>query len=223
MKIVKAKEMARIEQLAYAEGASEEKFMNQAGLGVAQLAQKMVDRYHLAPKIVLLCGAGNNAGDAYVAGRILREAGFEVQALALAHFEKSSHLNQLQSRRFSTSGGKIHYVVSEQEISFHEAGLIIDGILGTGFHGKVEGLFKSAIERANGSGVPILAIDIPSGINGTTGEIGGVAIAACDTLFLGLPKAGCFYKEPWNYVGNVHTYNFGLEQHFIDQAEAESF
>ena len=221
MKIVKAKEMARIEQLAYSQGASEEAFMNQAGLGVAELVQRTVARYHLKPKVTLLCGAGNNAGDAYVAGRILREGGFHVNAVALAAFEKSSPLNQLQSRRFIESGGVIEYVHAPEEISFGDAHLLVDGILGTGFHGEVKGLFKEAIEKANASGMPIVAIDIPSGINGTTGEIGGIAISACDTLFLGLPKTGCFFKEAWNYMGNIHVYNFGLGEAIIEQAEGD--
>jgi hydroxyethylthiazole kinase-like uncharacterized protein yjeF len=221
MKIVKTKEMARIEKLAYDQGASEEAFMEQAGLGVAERVQKNVTFLQLKPKIALLCGAGNNAGDAYVAGRILREKDFQVRALALAPFEKSSPLNQLQSKRFSDRGGLIEYIYSPDDISFHDAEFLIDGILGTGFHGEVEGLFKVAIEKANASGLAILAIDIPSGLNGTTGEVGGTAIIAGETLFLGLPKEGCFTKEAWKYVGNIHVHNFGLETRFIEQAEAE--
>jgi len=223
MKIVKAKEMARIEKLAYAQGASEEGFMNQAGLGVAELVQRKVAHYPVKPKITLLCGPGNNAGDAYVAGRILREEGFQVNAVALAPFEKSSPLNQLQSKRFVASGGKIVYATTPEEMTFFDAELLIDGILGTGFHGEVQGLFKAAIEKANASSLPIIAIDIPSGINGTTGEIGGTAILASDTLFLGLPKKGCFFREPWKYTGQVHVYDFGLGKSIIDQAEANDF
>lgn len=221
MKIVKAKEMARIEKLAYAQGASEEGFMNQAGAGVAEVTQRCIARYHAKPLITLLCGPGNNAGDAYVAGRILHEGGFHVRAVALAPFEKSSPLCQLQSRRFLDAGGGITYIKAGDEISLKGAGLLIDGILGTGFHGEVQGLLREAIEKANASDIPILAIDIPSGINGTTGEMGGVAIRASDTLFLGLPKSGCFFEEAWNYVGRVHVYDFGLGAQIIEQAEAD--
>lgn len=91
MKIVKAKEMARIEKLAYAEGASEEAFMLQAGQGVAELVQHVVGRLHLKPKIVLLCGSGNNAGDAYVAGKILLNGGFHVKAIACAPLKNAAH------------------------------------------------------------------------------------------------------------------------------------
>ncbi len=221
MKIVTAQEMGRIEKVAYAEGASEETFMQSAGSGVAEKAQQLIAENHLKPNIILLCGSGNNAGDAYVAGRILRAGGFVVQAIALAPFDKSSPLCQKQSRRFQDEGGPIHYVNSADEIDWQDGALILDAILGTGFHGEVKGLFKAAIEKANQSGIPILAIDIPSGINGSTGSVGGSAIQATVTLFLGLPKSGCFTQEAWDYVGKISVYNFGLEDKYIEAAEAE--
>ncbi len=221
MKVVKAREMARIEQLAYSQGASEEEFMNSAGAGVAGHVQSFIGRYHLKPDITLLCGSGNNAGDAYVAGAILLQGGFHVHALSFASFEKSSPLCQLQSKRFVDAGGLIEYVQESSNIDFSEAEVLLDGILGTGFHGEVTGLYRRAIESANRSGIPIIAIDVPSGIDGTTGSIGGVAIDAVETLFLGLPKTGCFVGEAWNYVGKISIYDFGLGSERIDQADAD--
>lgn len=221
MKIVSAKEMGRIERLAYDAGASEEDFMNRAGQGVAEVVQRYIALFHIQPKITLLCGSGNNAGDAYVAGRILLEGGFRVHALAFAPFEKSSPLCQLQTRRFKEMGGKVDYIADSAAINFSESEILVDGLLGTGFHGEVEGLLRAAIEKANASGLPLIAIDIPSGINGTTGEIGSVAIHASATLFLGLPKIGCLFPKAWNFVGKMHIYNFGLEQRFIDEADAD--
>jgi NAD(P)H-hydrate epimerase len=221
MKIVKAQEMARIERLAYAQGASEEQFMNSAGRGVAELVRHILAVHHLRPHITLLCGSGNNAGDAYVAGRLLLEGGFHVNALALAPFEKSSQLCQLQSKRFKDAGGNIHYVEEGANLPLTHTEIMIDGILGTGFHGEVRGSFRLAIEQANASKIPIIAVDIPSGINGTTGEIGGCAIYAFATLFLGLPKSGCFFKEAWEHVGEVHVYDFGLGEPFISQANED--
>lgn len=223
IKVVTAKEMARIEKLAYADGFSEEAFMNKAGEGVAELVQRCIAQGHLKPHILLLCGSGNNAGDVYVAGAILREGGFHVHALSCAPYEKSSPLCQLQSRRFVKSGGIIEYIQKKEEIDFDEATILVDGLLGTGFHGKVEGLFHEMITLANASRLPIVAVDIPSGINGTTGERQGAAIKACDTLFLGLPKTGCFFDEAWNYVGRVHVFNFGLEAKYIADAKEDFF
>ncbi len=220
MKVVTAKEMARIEKMAYGQGESEVAFMESAGTGVAELAQQMIANLHLKPKITLLCGSGNNAGDAYVAGRVLRKGGFHVHALALAPLEKSSPLCQLQAQRFVEEGGMIEYP-SGNDISFTDAELLIDGIFGTGFHGEVEGLNLMAIEKANQSRLPILSIDIPSGIDGSTGKLGNVAIKAANTLFLGLPKSGCFTKEVWDFMGKVTVHNFGLKDSYVEEAEED--
>ncbi|MCH9626103.1 MAG: Bifunctional NAD(P)H-hydrate repair enzyme Nnr [Chlamydiales bacterium] len=223
MKIVKAQEMSRIEKLAYAAGAKEEDFMLQAGEGVAELVQRVIAMRHLKPKILLLCGGGNNAGDAYVAGKILRDGGFEVDAFALVSFEKSSPLCRAQSKHFIAEGGSVTYIHAASELVFGEAEIIVDGILGTGFHGEIEGVYSAVIEKANASCLPIVSIDIPSGINGTTGEKGSVAIRACDTLFLGLPKTGCLMGEVWSDMGNVHVYDFGLDPIFVDQADPDGY
>lgn len=221
MRVVQAKEMGRIEHLAYEQGASELDFMNRAGEGVAETVQGFIARYHLKPVITLLCGRGNNAGDAYVAGKILHEGGFQVHALAFAPFEESSPLCQAQSKRFVETGGTIEYINEKSQISFCDSEVLLDGILGTGFHGEVKGLLREAIECANESGIPIVSIDIPSGIDGNTGEIGGIAIKAKETVFLGLPKTGCFIGEAWNYVGKVHVHDFGLARQFIEKAKAD--
>lgn len=225
MKIVKAKEMARIEQLAYSQGASEEGFMNEAGRGIATAALHLLTKQkHIAEgsraKVTLLCGAGNNAGDAYVAGLFLMKAKVAVEALAVMPLEKSSRLCQLQAKRFSEKG-TIHFIQKEEEMDFFGADLLIDGIFGTGFHGAAEGLFAKLIERANQSEIPILAIDIPSGIDGNTGAIEGDVIRASQTLFLGLPKTGCFIGDAWNYVGKHLVFNFGLDPYYINLAEED--
>lgn len=221
MKVVKAKEMGRIEKLAYDQGASEEGFMNKAGEGVAELVRSFIARHHLKPIITLLCGKGNNAGDAYVAGTNLKNGGFHVHALAFSSFEDGSRLCKLQSERFVKAGGTIEYIQKGDRISFCESEVLVDGILGTGFHGEVKGLYREAIEHANKSRIPILSIDIPSGIDGNTGAVGGVAIQAAETIFLGLPKKGCFIGEAWNYTGKIHVHDFGLETTYSDQAETD--
>ncbi|MEZ5315198.1 MAG: NAD(P)H-hydrate dehydratase [Chlamydiales bacterium] len=223
MKVIQAREMGRIEGLAYAEGASEEQFMNKAGEGVAQFVRNFIARYHLQPLVTLLCGKGNNSGDAYVAATLLIKGGFQVHALAFSSFQESSPLCQLQSRRFIQAGGMIDYIVKESEIVFGQIGILLDGMLGTGFRGQVTGLYRAAIEKANRSGLPILAIDIPSGIDGNSGDVGGLAIHATETLFLGLPKKGCFIGEAWEYTGRIHVYDFGLKEKYLDQAKADFY
>lgn len=220
MKVVTAKEMARIEGLAYQAGASEEAFMEEAGRRVAEAVMHAISRYHLTPHITLLCGKGNNAGDAYVAGRILLQGGgYHVDAYTIAKQEECSHLCTKMRKQFIAEGGKVRDL--SDPMDFSASSLLVDGLLGTGFHGELATDYRRIIDAANSSGKKIIAVDIPSGINGTTGEFGQTAIEATETVFLGLPKSGCFLGQAWNYVGKFRLGEFGLQQNFIEKAQEE--
>ncbi|MGE5195899.1 MAG: NAD(P)H-hydrate dehydratase, partial [Anaerolineae bacterium] len=93
---------------------------------------------------------------------------------------------------------------------------------GTGFRGRAEGSLAKAIEKANHVKLPIIAIDIPSGVDGNTGDVGSVAINAALTVYLGLPKTGFFWGEGWNHVGLLRRADFGLPQEFVDQAKPQA-
>lgn len=215
MKVVTPKEMAHIEKLAYEEGYSETDFMENAGIGIAALARKYIEKHIPSCKrILLLCGKGNNAGDAYVAGVHLKED-FEIWALQVEDLPNCSPLCQKNAHRLKPKW--LDKVTIEVLKSFD---LIIDGLFGTGFHGKVEEPYFTTIKMANDSKVPILSVDIPSGLNGETGEVEGIAIKANETAFLELPKQGFFFKEGLNQVGILQRVPFGLDSSFIDQTES---
>ena len=209
--------MARIESLAYQEGSSEEEFMENAGRGVSQWTQEFL---HNEPDslVILLCGKGNNAGDAYVAGRHLKEAGRRVVAFQTHSLEVCSPLCRKNCERFTKIGGEVY--LDLVEFPFPAQGVILDGLFGTGFRGKAEGVFQRLIRQANESGLPILAIDIPSGLSGETGAVEGEAIVATETFFLGLPKVGFFLDRGWDHVGHLRWVGFGLPHHIVEQAES---
>lgn len=217
MKIVSAHEMSRVEQLAVQRGAHEEAFMEEAGRAVADQVQRLTAQLHLSARLCLLCGSGNNGADAYVAGALLKEKGFEVSALATTSLEQCSPLCQKQRRRFLKCGGSVHAA----DALIDCGSLFIDGLLGTGFHGVVEGVYRQLIERTNASGLPIVAVDIPSGVDGTTGEIKTVAIMAHTTVCLGFPKTGCFLGEAWCHVGEPIVCDFGLPVEACTEAHAD--
>ncbi len=221
MKVLSASEMARIEREAYTEGASGQVFMSAAGEGIARAAHGFVKEHNLQWAATLLCGKGNNGGDAYVAGRHLLEMGYQVRALHLAPIESSSGLCQEMRRAFEQVGGVVVDCHHEEDLPFLDQGIILDGILGTGFRGEMRGLFATAAERANQSRLPTIAIDIPSGINGNTGEKGGLAIEAAVTVTLGQAKRGCFVGQGWNHLGELHLVDFGLDAALVDEAMAD--
>ena len=205
--VVTAQEMIRIEEWAIEQGASQEAFMLEAGRKIAKAVRKRVG----VRRVLLLVGKGNNGGDALAAGIELLKEDYEVRALALYPAEDSSPLNCALREQFVRAGG--HMIPA-----YTDADLIVDGLLGTGFIGKLEEKMAAAIAQANRSGKPILAIDIPSGLNGTSGE-GKGAIIATETIALGLPKIGFFLKDGWNCLGKLRVEEFGLSPEAIAQAK----
>lgn len=215
MKVVTPLEMARIESLAIQEGASEEHFMDQAGESLADLIHKKTEKIFPKPCFLLLVGKGNNGGDAYVCGLKLLKLGYDVIAYPTTSKEHSSSLSQLNRDRFTNLGGKIIQNLKE---GLHQSQLIIDGLFGTGFKGEVKEPYFTIIQEVNQSKLPVFAIDIPSGLNGETGQVEGIAIKAEATFYLELPKLGFFFSDGWNHVGRLEKAQFGLSSKYIDLA-----
>lgn len=224
MKIVTPQEMSRIENLAYEAGHSSIIFMEKAGKGIADIVQdRFIDDFD-QKSILLLCGKGNNAGDAFVAGIHLLQLGYMVSALLLYPLEECSELCQFQLNRFIQVEGKLifhHEIGNKLTEALNSCQLVIDGIFGTGFKGKVEESIAHFIHETNESKKPIISIDIPSGLNGETGEVLSKSIIATETLTLGLPKQGFYIGEGWNHVGKIHLVDFGLPELSINQAQAK--
>jgi len=214
MKVVTAQEMSEIENQAYKQGYTELDFMENAGRGVAQAIEAYIEAHQLQRMAWLLCGKGNNAGDAFVAGRYLLDKGYRVTAIQYEPLEQCSPLCRLNGKLFLERNG----VLLDRIESFGTSGVIIDGIFGTGFKNKAREPYASIIEQANLSNLPILSIDIPSGLNGSTGQMEGSVIHAEETIFLGLPKAGLFLENAWNIVGKLRHVDFGLPKSFADEA-----
>ena len=213
--------MSYLEMEAFRDGSSEVDFMEEAGSGVALVVHDFIERYGVARHIAILCGKGNNAGDAYVAGIHLLHLEYHVQAFQVPSLEECSEMTQKNAERFLNEGGRIVEVNTVEDLDFPEQGLILDGLFGTGFNGEVKEPYLSVIQAANESGLMIIAIDIPSGLNGETGIVSPVAINATETAYLGLPKTGFFLNEGWDHVGSLHYIDFGLPQEYIEEIEAD--
>lgn len=141
----------------------------------------------LAPQgpVRVVCGKGNNGGDGFVAGRLLREMGFEVEALLLWPGEELRGDAAVNFERF---GGEL----IEGDLGKRLAGsaAVVDAIFGTGFEGAPRGPAAAAIESINGCGSPVVACDIPSGVDASTGEVAGVAVEADVTVSFHAAKLG---------------------------------
>lgn len=220
--VVTAHEMSRIEAMAYAQGASEIDFIQNAAKAIADVTESFIVDNQLPKEVTLLVGKGNNGGDAYGAARHLLQKGYRVNAYSIYSLEHLSPLCRHMYELFKKSGGKTHFPHSEHPFTFQPQGVILDGLVGTGFHGQAEGMLAQAIVAANESELPIIAIDIPSGVNGDTGAVQTVAIHADLTIYLGLPKLGFFIGEGWNYVGKLAFASFGLKEEYMAKAKVQA-
>lgn len=217
MKVVSPQHMSDLESLAYKDGSSESDFMEEAGSGVALVVQDYIERNHLDRTVILLCGKGNNGGDAYVAGIQLLHLDYQVFAIQPHSIADCSNLCKQNYERFMHEGGR-----SLDSLNTLPAnGMIVDGFFGTGFRGSLSEPYKSLVHAANHSSLPIIAIDIPSGLNGETGIVEGEAIIATETVFLGLPKRGFFLNDGWNYVGKLRYVDFGLPKKYIENLDTD--
>ena len=217
MKVITPGQMSDLEALAYKNGSSESDFMEEAGNGIALAVQDFIETSSLNHAAILLCGKGNNAGDAYVAGIQLLHLEYEVVAIHPIPISECSPLCRQNYERFVHEGGRV-YKSFDRPLP---AGVIIDGIFGTGFKGMVDEPYLSLIKAANASRLPIISIDIPSGLNGETGIAGGEAIVATETIFLGLPKRGFFLNEGWNYIGKLRYVDFGLPKEHLSEVNTD--
>lgn len=217
-KVIEAGEMARVEKLSIEEGASDEGYMLKAGEGIARRIEAFIEEKGRSKKVTLIVGKGNNGGDAFVAGTFLLHGGFEVQAYHIVDASEASPLCKKHEMNFVGAGGVVN---RGDEVPME--GVIIDGLLGTGFQGKLEGKIVEVIENANRSKLPILAIDIPSGVNGNTGEVDPIAIKAQETIYLGMPKIGFFIGQGYNYVGKLSRVDFGMDEKYVGQAKEKAY
>ncbi len=164
MKIVTAAEMREIDRVTSERyGVPSLTLMENAGTAVAEFA---LGRYPQAERITVVCGKGNNGGDGFVAARKLREAGRTVKVVLLAD---PAELKGDAAEMFQRMGMPPWIVNSAESLNSGdtkrawEADLLLDAILGTGFHPPVSGLYSDAIRVLNSTGLPVIAVDIPSG------------------------------------------------------------
>jgi hydroxyethylthiazole kinase-like uncharacterized protein yjeF len=175
--------------------------MERAGASLAGFAAE------LAPDgpIVVVVGKGNNGGDGLVAARLLRDAGREVDVSFAGEAgelkgDARTNLKRLEGAPPSSLEGAIR----------GDAGVIIDALLGTGASGEPRGEIADAIEAINASGVPVLAADVPSGVDASSGAVAGVAVRAAATATFHAGKPGLFIEPGRNHAGAVRVLDIGI-------------
>ena len=220
-KVVFASEMVRIEKKAISEGdGTAETYMLRAAEEIFQVVLNYLQEKSLSNQIIILCGKGNNGGDAYAVGEKLLNSSFDVKAYQLGGLAECSELCRLHAKVFEEQGGTIHEIGAVAEVEFPEDALVLDGLFGTGFKGQLTELMKGVISKLNSSSNPVIAIDIPSGVSGDTGFVENVAVMADLTVYVGFLKVGHLYNQGFDYVGNLHRVDFGLSEKYLHEMQS---
>ena len=192
------------EEMAEADRASIEEFgidvlllMENAGRGVALLARRMLGGSAKGKRICCVAGKGNNGGDSLVAARHLSNWGADVSVMLGG---ERGDIRDIPLRQLEVLE-RMGVAVREPGDEFCEAELLVDGLLGYGSKGAPREPVARLIRRINASGVPVVAVDIPSGLDATTGEPNEPCVVAAATATFGFPKAGFLNPASRRFVG----------------------
>jgi hydroxyethylthiazole kinase-like uncharacterized protein yjeF len=172
-------------------------------------------------RVAVVCGRGNNGGDGFVIARYLASRGGDVHVYLAASRGQVTGDARIPMEVLGRMGVPIREVGTEDalapsDIPWDSYGLIVDAILGTGIRSEVEGLFRELIEAMNRSQVPILAVDIPSGLSADTGRPLGVAVEATLTVTFGLPKLGHFLYPGRRLCGELWVVDIGIPREVVE-------
>lgn len=206
MKVARVDEMKDLDRRATEEfGISEDLLMENAGQAVYfVISQELGIKDN---KFVVFCGGGNNGGDGLVVARKIHSSGGEVKVFLLddeAKFKGAARRNfeivsrmPIEMSRISSIDSVLPEVV--------DCDAIVDAIFGTGLVRRVSGIYKDVIQLINESQSAVFSVDIPSGINGNTGEVMGVAVEADYTVTFGLPKLGNMLYPGHDHCGELYV------------------
>lgn len=220
MPLLDVSKVIELEKVAADNGTSLLTLMRRAGNAVAEAADKIVGSpTSSAKRVVILAGSGNNGGDGWVAASDLAAKGHDVVLVSRSPAEelcaepaKPAAIEAAQADSFN-----IVLSPSKEDLGslLHGASLMIDAILGTGFaHAEVRQPYCEWIDRANAAriehGVPILAVDCPSGLNAQTGQAAKSCIRADTTLTMIAAKKGLAEQAASGYVGKLLVAPLGI-------------
>jgi NAD(P)H-hydrate epimerase len=205
-------ESAELDRRSAERGISVEALMERAGRAVATQAASLAGgRY--GRRAVVICGKGNNGGDGLVAARYLSRWGLGVSVLLTDPAEAFRDPSASNLDRLSTEAPAVRVSGASGASLARElrrADVALDAMVGTGFRGRAEGSLAAAIEALNGWAGPVVAVDIPSGVNGETGAADGPAVRAWATVTLGSWKPGLLLHPGAALAGRVTVADIGF-------------
>src|SRR6476661_9143705 len=213
MEVLTTAEMERADRLTIAADTPGFALMLSAGQAVAEAAMDLVEE----GPILVVAGRGNNGGDGFVAAAELAARGRDVSVILLC--ERDSLLGDAAS----AARGWKYPVLPFNPQAIGKPALIIDALFGAGLNRGVKGEPHEMIEAINANGAPVLAVDLPSGINGTTGAVMGIAVRATETVTFFRQKPAHLLLPGRQHCGHVRLADIGIAPQVLDEIKPQAF
>ena len=217
MEVLTTAEMERADRLAIAAGTPGFALMLSAGQAVADAARDLVDQGPILGPILVIAGPGNNGGDGFVAAAELAAGGREVSVILMCERDA------LKGDAASAARGWKFPVLPFNPQAIGRPALIIDALFGAGVNRSVDGEARAMIEAINANGAPVLAVDLPSGINGTSAAIMGVAVRATETVTFFRKKPAHLLMPGRLHCGVVRVADIGIDARVLDEIKPQCF
>ena len=175
-------------------------------------------------RVAVLCGRGNNGGDGFVVARTLAQRGVEALVFLLGSVAEVQGDARVNLEVLGRVGMTVIEITTAQEWELHfsevsECDIVVDALLGTGFRGRLTGLLETVVADINELGVPIVSIDLPTGVSADTAELPGEAVEASMTVTLAAPKIPLVFPPADSHAGDLVIADIGIPAPVLDELE----
>lgn len=233
MDILTVDEIKQVEERENEIGTRFIRLMENAGAACARRVLKYAKEYFPNEdgevSVCVVCGAGKNGGDGFVIARKLCEAGLHVSVVLLPGAPKAADAIEMYGKaydlgiKFYTYDGSSNEISLKAESEIDGVDIIVDCIFGFGFHGEPDVIAGSAFHLINTSPALVIAIDVPSGLNVNTGEVGGEHVNADITLAITCLKPGHIYGEGKRCSGQIEIVDIGILEESFEACRPKLF
>lgn len=229
MKLVTAKEMKALDVQAQNDYAMPGiLLMDNAAQAVAEAVHEALTALE-GERVVIFCGGGNNGGDGLGAARWLQSYGVSVRAFIVgAALDAVQGDAAMELAMFTKAGGRVEALSTEDdwvlaELAASKADVLVDALLGTGFHGELEGDVLRACELLNKSEKYILAVDVPTGVNADNGAVSENAVRADHTVTMALVKTGLLLYPGREYCGDIELADISMPVKLVEEYKSDKY
>ncbi len=207
-------EMGRADRLTIEAGTPGIELMDRAGFAVADA---VAGRQRLGSRVLVVAGPGNNGGDGFIAAQVLRERGYPVRLMLFGDRDRLSGDAAEAARRYRGP------VEPADAAAVRGCEVIVDALFGAGLARPLDGMAAALVEAINGSGATVVAVDLPSGVSGDSGQVLGTAVRATETVTFFRRKPGHLLEPGRGLCGRMRVVDIGISDGVLDEIRPKTF